>query len=119
MSEIKFVDVKGVRTRYIEAGSGEPLILIHGNGGSDQHGGDVVQHVRQRHRHEQSDQRLRRSGPEPPLGPLHIETRAGLSDDRRARRLMQGDVLGAVDRHPAAVAEVHPLVDDLRSDPVA
>ena len=30
MSEIKFVDVKGVRTRYIEAGSGEPLVLYHG-----------------------------------------------------------------------------------------
>src|ERR1700759_4663383 len=26
----KFVDVDGVRTRYFEAGSGKPLVLIHG-----------------------------------------------------------------------------------------
>ncbi len=32
--EAKFVDVKGVRTRYYEAGSGEPLLLIHGEGWS-------------------------------------------------------------------------------------
>jgi len=30
MSEIKFVDTNGVNTRYIEAGSGEPLVLFHG-----------------------------------------------------------------------------------------
>lgn len=30
MSESKFIDVKGVRTRYIQAGSGEPLVLYHG-----------------------------------------------------------------------------------------
>jgi pimeloyl-ACP methyl ester carboxylesterase len=28
--EEKFVDVDGVRTRYLEAGSGEPMLLIHG-----------------------------------------------------------------------------------------
>jgi hypothetical protein len=26
----KFVDVKGVRTRYYEMGQGEPMVLIHG-----------------------------------------------------------------------------------------
>lgn len=30
LSEIKFIDVNGVRTRYLEAGSGEPLVLHHG-----------------------------------------------------------------------------------------
>ena len=30
MRNAKFVDVKGVRTRYFEAGQGEPLLLIHG-----------------------------------------------------------------------------------------
>ena len=29
----KFVDVNGVRTRYLHEGSGEPLLLIHGSGG--------------------------------------------------------------------------------------
>ena len=29
----RFIDVKGVRTRVIEAGEGEPLILLHGTGG--------------------------------------------------------------------------------------
>src|SRR5262249_10810529 len=28
----KFVDVNGVRTRYYEAGAGEPMILVHGEG---------------------------------------------------------------------------------------
>lgn len=28
--QAKFIDVKGVRTRYYELGSGEPMILIHG-----------------------------------------------------------------------------------------
>ena len=28
--EAKFVDVNGIRTRYYEAGSGEPMILLHG-----------------------------------------------------------------------------------------
>ena len=28
--EAKFVDVNGIRTRYYEAGSGEPLVLFHG-----------------------------------------------------------------------------------------
>src|SRR5262249_33530592 len=28
----KFVDVAGVRTRYYEAGAGEPMILVHGEG---------------------------------------------------------------------------------------
>ncbi len=32
-ASVKFVDAKGMRTRYIEAGSGEPLILLHGSGG--------------------------------------------------------------------------------------
>ena len=30
----KFVDVKGVRTRYYEAGQGEPMVLVHGEGWS-------------------------------------------------------------------------------------
>ena len=30
----KFIDVNGVRTRYYEAGSGEPLVLLHGEGWS-------------------------------------------------------------------------------------
>lgn len=29
----KFVDANGMRTRYIEAGSGDPLIMLHGSGG--------------------------------------------------------------------------------------
>lgn len=32
--EAKFVDVKGVRTRYYEAGLGEPMVLVHGEGWS-------------------------------------------------------------------------------------
>ncbi|MDP2645131.1 MAG: hypothetical protein Q8P24_09335 [Desulfobacterales bacterium] len=28
--ETKFIDVEGIRTRYLEAGKGEPLVLIHG-----------------------------------------------------------------------------------------
>jgi len=28
----KFVDINGVRTRYYEAGAGEPMILVHGEG---------------------------------------------------------------------------------------
>jgi 2-hydroxy-6-oxonona-2,4-dienedioate hydrolase len=30
MNNPKFVDVEGIRTRYFEGGSGEPLVLIHG-----------------------------------------------------------------------------------------
>ncbi|MEW5984554.1 MAG: alpha/beta hydrolase [Acidobacteriota bacterium] len=30
--EAKFVNVKGVRTRYYEAGDGEPMVLVHGEG---------------------------------------------------------------------------------------
>jgi 2-hydroxy-6-oxonona-2,4-dienedioate hydrolase len=30
---VKYVDAKGMHTRYLEAGSGEPLILLHGIGG--------------------------------------------------------------------------------------
>lgn len=30
--EAKFVDVKGVRTRYYEYGMGEPMVLVHGGG---------------------------------------------------------------------------------------
>ena len=30
MDHPKFVDVQGIRTRYFEGGSGEPLVLIHG-----------------------------------------------------------------------------------------
>ena len=29
--ETKYVDVKGIRTRYLEAGAGDPLLLVHGN----------------------------------------------------------------------------------------
>jgi pimeloyl-ACP methyl ester carboxylesterase len=32
--EAKFVDVNGVRTRYYEAGQGEPMVLVHGEGWS-------------------------------------------------------------------------------------
>lgn len=32
-AEVRFVDAAGVRTRVIEAGSGPPLILLHGGGG--------------------------------------------------------------------------------------
>ncbi len=28
--EARYVDVKGIRTRYLEAGAGEPLLLVHG-----------------------------------------------------------------------------------------
>ena len=28
--EEKYVDVKGTRTRYLESGSGEPLLMVHG-----------------------------------------------------------------------------------------
>ncbi len=37
MENAKFVDVKGVRTQYYEAGEGEPLLLVHGGafGGFD------------------------------------------------------------------------------------
>ncbi len=31
--EIRYRDIAGVRTRSLEAGSGEPLVLLHGNGG--------------------------------------------------------------------------------------
>ena len=30
MGEGRFIDVDGVRTRYFEAGQGQPLVLIHG-----------------------------------------------------------------------------------------
>ena len=30
--EAKFIDVKGVRTRYYDEGQGEPLVLVHGSG---------------------------------------------------------------------------------------
>ena len=30
LSKIRWADVNGVRTRYYEAGQGEPLVLIHG-----------------------------------------------------------------------------------------
>jgi len=32
--EAKFVDIKGVKTRYYEAGQGEPMVLVHGEGWS-------------------------------------------------------------------------------------
>jgi hypothetical protein len=28
----RFLDVDGVRLHYVERGSGEPLVLLHGNG---------------------------------------------------------------------------------------
>ena len=34
--EEKYVDVRGIRTRYLEAGTGEPLMLVHGG-----HFGDI------------------------------------------------------------------------------
>jgi pimeloyl-ACP methyl ester carboxylesterase len=30
MGQAKFVDVKGIRTRYFDGGSGEPIVLVHG-----------------------------------------------------------------------------------------
>ena len=30
MGQAKFIDVKGIRTRYFDGGSGEPLVLVHG-----------------------------------------------------------------------------------------
>lgn len=30
--EAKFIDVNGVRTRYYEVGTGEPMVLVHGSG---------------------------------------------------------------------------------------
>ena len=30
MKDAKFIDVLGVRTRYFEAGDGEPMLLFHG-----------------------------------------------------------------------------------------
>src|SRR5436305_10308864 len=32
-ASVNYVDAKGMRTRYFEAGSGEPLIMLHGSGG--------------------------------------------------------------------------------------
>ncbi|MCH7803578.1 MAG: alpha/beta hydrolase [Acidobacteria bacterium] len=32
MDEVKFVDVDGVRTGYVEGGSGEAMVLVHGGG---------------------------------------------------------------------------------------
>jgi pimeloyl-ACP methyl ester carboxylesterase len=32
-AEVRYYDAKGIRTRAIEAGSGEPLIMLHGSGG--------------------------------------------------------------------------------------
>ena len=32
--DAKFVDVNGIRTRYYEAGQGEPLVMVHGEGWS-------------------------------------------------------------------------------------
>ena len=29
--QARFVDVDGIRTRYYEAGRGEPMVLIHGS----------------------------------------------------------------------------------------
>ncbi|HEY8509433.1 MAG TPA: alpha/beta hydrolase [Steroidobacteraceae bacterium] len=36
--EAKFIDVKGVRTRYYDEGAGEPLVLVHGGGGPTEGG---------------------------------------------------------------------------------
>jgi pimeloyl-ACP methyl ester carboxylesterase len=32
-AEVRYYDARGIRTRAIEAGSGEPLIMLHGSGG--------------------------------------------------------------------------------------
>ncbi|HEY3116583.1 MAG TPA: alpha/beta hydrolase [Chloroflexota bacterium] len=32
-SSVRYVDAKGMRTRVVEAGSGDPLIMLHGSGG--------------------------------------------------------------------------------------
>jgi len=38
VDEVKFVDVDGVRTGYLEGGSGEAMVLVHGGGfGSTAH----------------------------------------------------------------------------------
>ena len=31
--KLYYLDAKGIKTRVLEAGSGEPLILLHGTGG--------------------------------------------------------------------------------------
>ena len=31
ISKAKYVDVNGINTRYFESGSGEPMVLIHGD----------------------------------------------------------------------------------------
>ena len=33
----RFLDVNGVRLHYVERGSGEPLVLLHGNGSMQKH----------------------------------------------------------------------------------
>src|SRR5687767_2395041 len=30
MGQAKFIDVNGIRTRYFDGGTGEPLVLVHG-----------------------------------------------------------------------------------------
>ena len=37
----KFIDAGGVRTRYYEMGQGEPLVLIHGGGGSSPNSANI------------------------------------------------------------------------------
>jgi 2-hydroxy-6-oxo-6-(2'-aminophenyl)hexa-2,4-dienoate hydrolase len=48
-----YIDAKGVRTRYLESGSGTPVILIHGGGaGADSYGNwrNVIPALARRHR---------------------------------------------------------------------
>jgi len=46
----RFYDVKGVRTRVLEAGAGTPLILIHGTGGyAEAYVRNIVEHAKHFH----------------------------------------------------------------------
>lgn len=46
----RFYDVKGVRTRVLEAGQGQPLILVHGTGGyAEAYVRNIVEHARHFH----------------------------------------------------------------------
>lgn len=40
--EAKFIDVEGIRTRYFERGTGEPLLLVHGGNVGSPHAADCA-----------------------------------------------------------------------------
>ncbi len=48
--KLHFVDAKGIKTRCLEAGSGEPLILLHGTGGHlEAYCRNIVEHAKHFH----------------------------------------------------------------------